>query len=46
MADPVGGVPAAQDETKAYIEKASASILGMVMMDIIGEITKDMQDDR
>ena len=45
MADPVVPVSTTQDQINDYVEKASASILGMVMMDIIGEITKEMQDD-
>lgn len=46
MANPVNtGTPPSQDEINAQIEKASASVLGMVMMDIVSEITKDMQSE-
>jgi hypothetical protein len=47
MADPVtGGDAAVQEQIMSYIEKGAASILGQVMMDIIGEMTKDMDPER
>ena len=43
MADPVGG--ASQADIDAYIEKVAGVALGMQMMDIVGEIKKEMDKE-
>jgi hypothetical protein len=45
MADPVVGGTATQDAINSYIEKSAASMLGQVMMDIVSDITKEMDPE-